>query len=101
MADPNITTPRQFRNSGAKHTPAPWHTDGAYVWAKYQPHRDGIAKILLVDGLSEPGLYKEAQANAHLIVVAPEMYDLLASMKEHGMPDPERIEAVLKRARGE
>ena len=72
MADPNITTPRQFRNSGA-HTPAPWHTDGAYVWAKYQPHRDGIAKILLIDEMVEPGLYAECEANARLIAAAPEL----------------------------
>lgn len=40
------------------------------------------------------------EADAHLIAAAPAMYELLSGMKEHGM-QPEKIEAVLAKARGE
>lgn len=106
-ADPNITTPRQFRNSGAKHTPAPWgiEPDNPHKLVIWRDNYGVLAEVFttISDGSDEE--HAMGEANAHLIAAAPEMYDLLASIENDAGQVPEwlwnRIQAVLKRARGE
>lgn len=90
--------------STQSHTPGPWKLDDQPGCRPIKGGKSGKHKQAQYTEVAwTVGLWDddEDRANARLIAAAPEMYDLLASMKEHGMPNPERIEAVLAKARGQ
>jgi hypothetical protein len=69
-----------------RHTPRPWRTDGRAVFAAPRPQEPARHLLVAVaarpdtpalPGLAVPApLLLEAQANAHLIALAPELLDL-------------------------
>ena len=106
-------------------------TKGPWIQSPYgtnfiygRPATDGMLRALIIKPVFEPegkSLEFANPADAHLIVAAPEMYDLLSSIYDYmverqeaeyftdsaaGVPNEEmtfanEIEAVLSKARGE
>lgn len=83
----------------APFTPGPWYVSGQLIRSENAGPGFAVARVR-----NGPGMYDgpndHFKANRCLIAAAPEMYDLLAGMREHGM-NPKKIEAVLAKARGE
>jgi len=90
--------------SEPKFTPGPWKYD---ILGK-----EGVCVVIFgKDKLPLASLYHnprkntEQKANAHLISAAPEMYGILAELLEyraiHIPSEKTKVEAVLKKARGE
>ena len=59
-----------------KHTPGPWKVKGRQIWGKNEKYLDVLADIPKWD---KP--YTEiAEANAHLIASAPELYKITSTL---------------------
>jgi hypothetical protein len=68
----------------ARHTPGPWNikraeirVDGEYDYAIYDASQQVIAETF---GRSSASVFPPAEANAHLIAAAPELYEVLADL---------------------
>lgn len=105
--------------SKVKHTPGPWslrtnrlNSNGGYI-VLLSPSVDGVAQridlsVPIDTNLSDAGL-EEQEANARLISMAPEMFQLAEQVVEtanHGGPDEfeslkQWAQYIIEQARGE
>jgi hypothetical protein len=104
--------------SETKHTPGPWYTkraeirvDGEYDYAIYDANKEVVAEAF---GRTSVTNFPPAEANAHLIASAPDLYAALKFVLAFYEPDAKdyldteawkraeaQARAALKKARGE